>query len=718
MKNYLLATILIVWTVGAEVGVARELIETEQTADQRGIRVRRDVKALPASARRYALIIGVDKYNDGGISNLDGATNDAKAIQEALIKYAGFLKEQVTLLTTDQPPSLQPTRSNILSRLDHLLSAAPKESLILIAFAGHGTERENRAFLLPTDAQIGGNKLWLLEQTAIPVEALTNQVKQSGVQQVIVILDACRNNPDSGRNVGDQPMTEAYTRGFNFEVRNGGIEAFVILFATRVGQVAYENKDKKQGYFSLALIEGLKGAASNEKGEVTLGSLKKYLEENVPRRVQLDLGKVQVPLAIREGVAEDELVLAFAEKPASTRIANPPVNATATSSNYGTLAYQAVEKAVEKMGKGDFQGAIEDYKFAIRVDPDNGEEYRRRLADVYSIRARIRHEQANYEGALADLSTAIDLAPHNPLFYNNRGVNRAYKGDLDRAIADFSKAIELDPRFVEAYVNRGNAYSNKGQKGKAKQDFDAAKQIDHNVVLPNADASKNPEVMARMGALIDSGNRKLNTGDFDGAINDYTQASYLNPRYTATYYLRAIARAGKEYFVGFLMDGKAAYDNGAKKGIEKADYERFTTEFTKEIESNPNNAFAYFSRALLHIFRGEKKKALSDISRAIAIDNNFYVAYVVKALAEEDKSGLADINKAIKIRPNGTSAYMIRFMIYLGNGKTKEADADLEMITKNSPPGEVDYFTLMIRRFFINGNRAGSGLEFLNNFLK
>lgn len=128
-----------------------------------------------------------------------------------------------------------------------------------------------------------------------------------------MILDACRNDP-SGRANADNPLTAAYTRGFDFDVRNREVEAFVTLYATAIGHRAYEFKEKRQGYFTWALVEGLKGAAANERGEVTLDGLVKYLQERVPKQVKLDLGagKTQRPFAVVEGYKADELVLAVA----------------------------------------------------------------------------------------------------------------------------------------------------------------------------------------------------------------------------------------------------------------------------------------------------------------------------------------------------------------------------------------------------------------------
>ena len=281
---------------------------TTQTPD-RGVRVANQVKSLPAAAKRYALIVGVDQYADTQITTLGGASNDAKTLANALIQYAGFPGEQVTLLASDQPAERQPTRGNILRRLSNMAAVIPPDGLLVISFAGHGIEREGQAFLLPSDSQVS-NDVDLLEQTAINVTQIKDRIKKIGVKQVLMILDACRNDP-VGRANADNPLTPAYTKAFNFDLRNREVQAFATLYATEVGHRAYEYKEKKQGYFTFVLVEALRGGAANEKGEVTLASLVKYLQERVPKRVLQDLGpgKDQKPFAIVEGYRADELVI-------------------------------------------------------------------------------------------------------------------------------------------------------------------------------------------------------------------------------------------------------------------------------------------------------------------------------------------------------------------------------------------------------------------------
>lgn len=288
-----------------------ELSCLAQTADPaRQLQQIEPVKAWPSKAKRWALVIGVDKYTDPQISPLKGSDNDARRIAEALVRYAGFPQDQVIVLSTSEPAERWPTRVNILRRLSNLGAAVPKDGLILVSFAGHGMERGGQAFLLPSDAQIG-DEISFLEETAISMARVKDRLKATGVGQVMLLLDACRNDP-GGRADAPNPLSNAYVNAFNFDVRNHEVQAFATVYATGIGQRAYEYTEKKQGYFSWALVEGLQGAAADDKGEVTLSQLVKYVQETVPKRIAIDLGatKQQKPFAIIEGYRAEDLIVA------------------------------------------------------------------------------------------------------------------------------------------------------------------------------------------------------------------------------------------------------------------------------------------------------------------------------------------------------------------------------------------------------------------------
>lgn len=324
------------FTVLATVIIAIILVNTygqtfrESAPQASGARVAK----LPISSKRYALVIGVDSYQDAEISNLRGASNDAKAIADALANYAGFPTDQIILLTSEQPTELQPTRGNIIRRLSNLRTVVPKDGLLWVSFAGHGIERDQQAYLLPMDAQLSGD-VSLLEDSAINVQTMRDRIRQTEVGQVILILDACRNNPLAGRGLSVTKLTDQFTRAFSFDIHNREIKAFATIYATGPGQVAHEYKQKKQGYFTAALVDALKGAASNERGEVRLSDLVNYVQNTVPKRIALDLGgdKQQRPWADIQGYQADDLVIALA-----ARISTAPATEVSQVESIRTVA--------------------------------------------------------------------------------------------------------------------------------------------------------------------------------------------------------------------------------------------------------------------------------------------------------------------------------------------------------------------------------------------
>ncbi|MGH9753220.1 MAG: caspase family protein, partial [Blastocatellia bacterium] len=213
---------------------------------------------LPPEENRFALIIGVEDYLDERAGKFNYAASGARAVAETLQRHAGFRKERIVLLATGEPAERQPLRSVILRQLANLPDRVSGDGLLLIYFAGHVVERDGKNYLLPSDALTGNNAL--LAETAISVERIKESIRASGVGQVMLVFDAFR----------QEPLTEAFTRGLTFNTRNREAAAFAMLLATGVGQRAYESQTKKQGYFTAALIDALKGRAADGGREVTL----------------------------------------------------------------------------------------------------------------------------------------------------------------------------------------------------------------------------------------------------------------------------------------------------------------------------------------------------------------------------------------------------------------------------------------------------------------
>ncbi len=327
--------------------------QTKQDGKGVGVKV---VFELPSKEKRWALIVGIDEYQND-VSTLKGSVNDAKALKNVLVNNAGFPENQVVLLTTDSADAdKRPTRENILGALSDLYSRVPEDGLLLFSFSGHGISVGNQAFLIPSNGRFTKNPE-LLQDFSIDVSRIKRAIETMKVKQVLMLLDACRNEPGKG----DVPnrLTDAYKNGFSFDVANSDVKAFATLYATSIGERAYEFYDKDtgqfRGYFSQAVEEALKGKAANEKGEVTLSRLIDYLETTVPKKVKYDKGENQIPTAsYSETYRANQLILAVVKPGVSVFAIQQPTPSSSQNTSTNRISVTG------KMSEADFWNSIKN----------------------------------------------------------------------------------------------------------------------------------------------------------------------------------------------------------------------------------------------------------------------------------------------------------------------------------------------------------------------
>ena len=86
-------------------------------------------------------------------------------------------------------------------------------------------------------------------------------------------------------------------------------------------------------------------------------------------------------------------------------------------------------------------------------------------------------------------------------------------------------------------------------------------------------------------------------GDLDGAIDDYEEATRLNPLYFEAFYNRGLARQAKSDLDGAIAD------------------------YSEAIHLNPQFAYAYRNRGIVHNIRGDFKSAIADYQKYLDFDS-------------------------------------------------------------------------------------------------
>ena len=184
------------------------------------------------------------------------------------------------------------------------------------------------------------------------------------------------------------------------------------------------------------------------------------------------------------------------------------------------------------------------------------------LAEAYNQRGVVRQARGDLDGAIADYSRSIDIDPRNAHTYCNRANARQAKGDLTGAMADYDQSLILDPGLAVAYSGRCLVRKSLGDIRGAIADCNRAIEIS-----PGLAEAYNNRGLARS-----------DLGDLEGAIADYDRALAINPRLAVAYGNRGLdapssrRRCGRG--AGFcalscVEPGVEAYDRGGRKENQK-----------------------------------------------------------------------------------------------------------------------------------------------------
>jgi tetratricopeptide (TPR) repeat protein len=128
------------------------------------------------------------------------------------------------------------------------------------------------------------------------------------------------------------------------------------------------------------------------------------------------------------------------------------------------------------------------------------------------------------------------------------------------------------------------------------------------------------------------GRARVELGDADGALRDYSRAIQLNARNSETYLNRAAIR------------------------MRSGDFEKAITDFSEAIARAPESAEAYAGRGVANASLARRELALADFDRAIQLDPGLALPYITKAQLFEDvgrqRDAIATLNELVtRARP-------------------------------------------------------------------
>jgi len=132
------------------------------------------------NGKYYALIIGINEYQDEGILDLERPIADADSLYNVLVSHYSFEKENIIFLKN-------PVLDQIILSLDELGRKLTTNDNLLIFYAGHGhwDDKGEIGYWLPSDAEMYSTVKWFRNST------LRDFIGSIQTRHTILIADAC-----------------------------------------------------------------------------------------------------------------------------------------------------------------------------------------------------------------------------------------------------------------------------------------------------------------------------------------------------------------------------------------------------------------------------------------------------------------------------------------------------------------------------------------------
>lgn len=209
--------------------------------------------------------VGVSNYLSTSLTKLAYASKDAKDFVSTISSSDVSMYECIvepTILTDSNA-----TKSNIERRLALLTKTVEQDDVVMLFFSGHGILDGEDAYFMSVDAESDN------PYTGVDFSLIRkNMVKMKDKKcRVLIFMDTCYS--------GAMFNAKSELRGITFAEND-----IIGFYSSTASQTSAEQAEVKNGLFTKALIDGLRGNAKNKDGEVTTVNLQKYISDYVSKQ--------------------------------------------------------------------------------------------------------------------------------------------------------------------------------------------------------------------------------------------------------------------------------------------------------------------------------------------------------------------------------------------------------------------------------------------------
>ncbi len=321
-------------------------------------------------------------------------------------------------------------------------------------------------------------------------------------------------------------------------------------------------------------------------------------------------------------------------------------------------------KGVALAADGNYQGAVKAFKDTIRLfDP----------AGPRPVTELISNEEATR------LNQKYQEHPEYVEAHYHMG-NALYKlGDHRKAVEAYDVAIHFNPEHADAIAQRENALRDlkrneveiapnasrpQPSSVEVQRDIPGTSGTDNaneNLEVPESSDSNGTDDLKQARAHYRNGLAFARQGDYQGAVNAFSEAINLNPGHAGTYYQRGNAYSK----LGDLGD--------------LGSYDKAVADYKSAIHLNPNHADAYDHMGYAYSKLNKPKEAEEAYDKCIEIKQSAVAeAHYQKGLAlreRRDNQGAEEaFEMATRLNPKHRDACRQLVLVRYDQGKVKEAE--------------------------------------------
>ena len=234
------------------------------------------------SAEKRALVVGVGKYDDPRVTQLENSTGDATAVAASLGEFIN--RDNINLYKNVKYYEMQMV-------LNRMKIEAGRSDILYFYFSGHYVNVGRRLFLLCGDSDEH------VDATAVSFDKIKESSLGSRAQQILIFLDITPEGGAAHTGLQHDSINRPAISTLDIADRQIGIIAG--------GQNGWRSTYLGHSIFTYFLLRGLRGDAARN-GVVTFGGLASYVQEALIRET---LGNV-MPVSIVRRTSVSDLVVA------------------------------------------------------------------------------------------------------------------------------------------------------------------------------------------------------------------------------------------------------------------------------------------------------------------------------------------------------------------------------------------------------------------------